>query len=163
MARIFKTSGYEAEGAPGVCFPLHRSCHLLPPRQRLSRCPIYLEGLSYHHAILIKGYRNKSRSIMNHVVSNTGPGCCSIIVLFQCHFPGFTRKFLAEKPSILRIRHGLLRKTHGKSPSQPGFEHEKVQLCATCQKMVRSETGSAGVMFPGRDGGWQGGMSRNMK
>uniref|UniRef100_A0A7S3T0R6 Phosphoenolpyruvate synthase n=1 Tax=Strombidinopsis acuminata TaxID=141414 RepID=A0A7S3T0R6_9SPIT len=28
-----------------------------------------------------------------------------------------------------------------------GFEHEKVQLCATCQKMVRSETGSAGVMF----------------
>ena len=28
----------------------------------------------------------------------------------------------------------------------PGFEHEKVQLCATCQKMVRSETGSAGVM-----------------
>eukprot|EP00438_Fugacium_kawagutii_P013710 Skav202233 [mRNA] locus=scaffold2988:159524:178392:+ [translate_table: standard] len=30
---------------------------------------------------------------------------------------------------------------------QVGFEHEKVQLCATCQKMVRSETGSAGVMF----------------
>ena len=29
---------------------------------------------------------------------------------------------------------------------KPGFEHEKVQLCATCQKMVRSETGSAGVM-----------------
>jgi pyruvate,water dikinase len=28
-----------------------------------------------------------------------------------------------------------------------GFEHEKVQLCATCQKMVRSETGAAGVMF----------------
>merc|ERR1719160_2237401 len=28
-----------------------------------------------------------------------------------------------------------------------GFEHSKVQLCATCQKMVRSETGSAGVMF----------------
>mmetsp|Transcript_8658 Transcript_8658/g.23581 ORF Transcript_8658/g.23581 Transcript_8658/m.23581 type:complete len:889 (-) Transcript_8658:399-3065(-) len=28
-----------------------------------------------------------------------------------------------------------------------GFEHQKVQLCATCQKMVRSETGSAGVMF----------------
>jgi pyruvate,water dikinase len=28
-----------------------------------------------------------------------------------------------------------------------GFEHEKVQLCATCQKMVRSETGSAGVLF----------------
>merc|ERR1719316_41816 len=28
-----------------------------------------------------------------------------------------------------------------------GFEHEEVQLCATCQKMVRSETGSAGVMF----------------
>ena len=30
--------------------------------------------------------------------------------------------------------------------TKPGFEHEKVQLCATCQKMVRSETGSAGVM-----------------
>jgi len=28
-----------------------------------------------------------------------------------------------------------------------GFEHSKVQLCATCQKMVRSETGAAGVMF----------------
>merc|ERR1719419_84913 len=28
-----------------------------------------------------------------------------------------------------------------------GFEHSKVQLCATCQKMVRSETGSSGVMF----------------
>jgi pyruvate, water dikinase len=28
-----------------------------------------------------------------------------------------------------------------------GFDHEKVQLCATCQKMVRSETGAAGVMF----------------
>jgi len=28
-----------------------------------------------------------------------------------------------------------------------GFEHDKVQLCATCQKMVRSETGAAGVMF----------------
>ena len=28
-----------------------------------------------------------------------------------------------------------------------GFEHEKVQLCATCQKMIRSETGAAGVMF----------------
>jgi len=28
-----------------------------------------------------------------------------------------------------------------------GFEHQKVQLCATCQKMVRSETGAAGVMF----------------
>merc|ERR1719265_2216415 len=28
-----------------------------------------------------------------------------------------------------------------------GFEHEKVQLCATCQKMVRSETASAGVVF----------------
>mmetsp|Transcript_39734 Transcript_39734/g.86743 ORF Transcript_39734/g.86743 Transcript_39734/m.86743 type:complete len:904 (-) Transcript_39734:167-2878(-) len=28
-----------------------------------------------------------------------------------------------------------------------GFEHQKVQLCATVQKMVRSETGSAGVMF----------------
>jgi len=28
-----------------------------------------------------------------------------------------------------------------------GFEHSKVQLCATCQKMVCSETGSAGVMF----------------
>merc|ERR1719150_3706083 len=28
-----------------------------------------------------------------------------------------------------------------------GFEPSKVQLCATCQKMVRSETGAAGVMF----------------
>jgi pyruvate, water dikinase len=28
-----------------------------------------------------------------------------------------------------------------------GFDHQKVQLCATCQKMVRSETGAAGVMF----------------
>jgi len=28
-----------------------------------------------------------------------------------------------------------------------GFDHRKVQLCATCQKMVRSETGSAGVVF----------------
>jgi len=28
-----------------------------------------------------------------------------------------------------------------------GFDHRKVQLCATCQKMVRSETGAAGVMF----------------
>ncbi|CAE8621207.1 unnamed protein product [Polarella glacialis] len=28
-----------------------------------------------------------------------------------------------------------------------GFAHEKVQLCCTCQKMVRSETGAAGVMF----------------
>mmetsp|Transcript_39136 Transcript_39136/g.113064 ORF Transcript_39136/g.113064 Transcript_39136/m.113064 type:complete len:960 (-) Transcript_39136:79-2958(-) len=28
-----------------------------------------------------------------------------------------------------------------------GFEHSKVQLCATCQKMVRSETGASGVMF----------------
>jgi pyruvate,water dikinase len=28
-----------------------------------------------------------------------------------------------------------------------GFEHEKVQLCATCQRMVRSETASAGVAF----------------
>lgn len=28
-----------------------------------------------------------------------------------------------------------------------GFDHKKVQLCATCQKMVRSETGAAGVMF----------------
>ena len=28
-----------------------------------------------------------------------------------------------------------------------GFEHEKLQLCATCQKMTHSETGSAGVMF----------------
>ena len=28
-----------------------------------------------------------------------------------------------------------------------GFEHSKVQLCATCQKMVRSETGSSGVIF----------------
>jgi len=28
-----------------------------------------------------------------------------------------------------------------------GFEHSKVQLCATCQKMVRSETGAAGVVF----------------
>ena len=36
-----------------------------------------------------------------------------------------------------------------------GFEHEKVQLCATCQKMVRSETGSAGVML-GAPGGLVG-------
>ena len=28
-----------------------------------------------------------------------------------------------------------------------GFEHSKVQLCATCQKMVRSETGASGVIF----------------
>jgi len=28
-----------------------------------------------------------------------------------------------------------------------GFDHRKVQLCATCQKMVRSETGAAGVVF----------------
>merc|ERR1719191_674144 len=28
-----------------------------------------------------------------------------------------------------------------------GFDHRKVQLCATVQKMVRSETGSSGVMF----------------
>ena len=35
---------------------------------------------------------------------------------------------------------------HQNHQKRPGFEHEKVQLCATCQKMVRSETGSAGVM-----------------
>ena len=45
-----------------------------------------------------------------------------------------------------RLLNGLLLLFFFCHPKKTGFEHEKVQLCATCQKMVRSETGSAGVM-----------------
>ena len=118
---ISDTSGYEGEGAPCVCLPLHRSCHLLPSRQRCVGFPENSVMLLHRFVGLL--FENSWQKT------------------FKSH------QFLGVSPSFQRSSWW---KTIENPPLLPGFEHEKVQLCATCQKMVRSETGSAGVMRPGR-------------